>query len=304
MAKKDIKQFIEEAKNIHNGKYNYSKSVYVNNETKLCIICHEHGEFWQTPHDHLRGHGCPKCSSKKKNTKRFIAECRKKFGDTYDYSKVEYKTRSTKVCIVCPIHGEFWVEPGNFLHYKVGCRKCANEHKLGTTEEFVKKAKLVHGDKYDYSNVQYANEKERVKIICKKHGEFWQIPNYHLSGCGCPQCKNSHLENEIESFLKINNILYEAQKKFEWLGLQSLDFYLPDYNIAIECQGNQHFNEYKMFGGKEGLEKIKKRDLEKLKKCKENNLPILYFSNRKYTKEIITSKKILKNEIEKYPKRN
>ena len=225
-----------------------------------------------------------------------------KFGDKYDYSKVEYKTRSTKVCIICPKHGEFWVEPGNFLNYKIGCKKCANEAKQKTTDDFVKSAKLIHGDKYDYSESVYENEKERIKIICPIHGEFWQVPNYHLSGCGCPRCKKSHLENEIESFLKVNNIKYEPQKKFSWLGLQSLDFYLPEHNVAIECQGNQHLNEYKMFGGKSGLEEIKKRDLEKLKKCTDNNVKILYFSNRKYTNDIITNKKELKNEIKKYAK--
>ena len=303
MAKSNKEQFIKKSSFIHGIYYDYSKVEYINCDKKVCIICPKHGEFWQTPHSHLQGHGCPICNSKKKNTDKFINECKKKFGDKYDYSKVDYKTRSTKVCIICPTHGEFWVEPGNFLNYKIGCKKCANENKLNTTDDFVKKSKIIHGDKYDYSESNYINEKERIKIICPKHGEFWQVPNYHLSGCGCPRCKKSHLENEIESFLKINEIIYEPQKKFNWLGLQSLDFYLPEYNIAIECQGNQHFNEYKMFGGKDGLEKIKKRDLEKLKKCIDNNVQILYFSNRKYADNIITSKKILKNEIKKYTKK-
>lgn len=113
-----------------------------------------------------------------------------------------------------------------------------------TTEEFLKKAKEIHGNKYDYSKVEYTGNKFKVCIICPEHGEFWQKPNDHLSGRGCPKCKSSHLERETRILLEKNQIKYEEQKTFEWLKLkkqQYLDFYLPQYSIAIECQGEQHF---------------------------------------------------------------
>ena len=154
-----------------------------------------------------------------------------------------------------------------------------------TNNIFIEKAKKIHGDKYDYSKVKYVNIHTKVCIICPIHGEFWQVPNYHLSGCGCPQCKKSHLENEVESFLKMNNILYESQKKFEWLGLQSLDFYLPKYGIAIECQGEQHYKSIKKFGGEITFNKIQIRDYNKKKLCMENGIKLLYYTSYKGVKE-------------------
>ena len=104
--KYDLKIFIEKAKNIHKDKYDYSKVEYIDSKTKICIICPKHGEFWQTPANHLKGRGCPKCSFKKmsdlklKTTNKFIEDAKNIHGDKYDYSKVEYKDNKTKVCII------------------------------------------------------------------------------------------------------------------------------------------------------------------------------------------------------------
>ena len=114
----NTKEFIEKAKRIHGDKYDYSKVKYVNNRTKVCIICPEHGEFWQRPTSHLKGCICYRCSQKakakkqkKSSTNEFIEKAKKIHGDKYDYSKVEYINAKTKVCIICPEHGEF----GKFL---------------------------------------------------------------------------------------------------------------------------------------------------------------------------------------------
>ena len=96
-----------------------------------------------------------------------------------------------------------------------------------------KKLKKFIGDKYDYSKVDYINSKTKVCIICPTHGEFWKIPANHLQGQGCPFCKESKLEHKVNEILKSKNIVFEQQKRFDWLGRQSLDFYLPEYNIAI-----------------------------------------------------------------------
>ena len=122
--------FIEKAKEIHGDKYDYSKVNYVNSRTNICIICPKHGEFWQRPDLHLDKHGCPLCGFEstadynRLNTDEFIKKAREIHGDKYDYSKVDYKDSKTKVCIICPEHGEFWQKPNDHLSRKFGCHKC------------------------------------------------------------------------------------------------------------------------------------------------------------------------------------
>ena len=194
-------EFIRKAKEIHGDKYDYSKVEYVDNRTKVCIICPEHGEFWQRPNNHLMGNGCQKCIGKGLTQEEFINEAREIHGDKYDYSKVEYKTKKDKVCIICPKHGEFWQIAQSHLSGH-GCPKCAIE-KAGETqrlskEEFIKKAREIHGDRYDYSKVEYVNSQTKVCIICPEHGEFLQVPNAHLGGCGCPKCAGKDVLNTDE----------------------------------------------------------------------------------------------------------
>ena len=101
--------FIKKAKAVHGDRYDYSKVQYVHNKTEVCIICREHGEFWQKPKNHLSGYGCPICSGRKKmRTSDFIKKARSVHGEKYDYSKADYKGNTEKVCIICPEHGEFW----------------------------------------------------------------------------------------------------------------------------------------------------------------------------------------------------
>ena len=194
MSKITTNEIIAKAKLVHGDKYDYSKVDYVKDYIKVCIICPEHGEFWQRPHAHLQGQGCPKCKSKKQTctTDEFIAKAKKIHGDKYDYSKVKYIDTKSKVCVVCPEHGEFWQTPHNHLSGQ-GCPKCGVEKQTSTKEEFIKKAKEIHGDKYDYSKVDYSNAHTKVCIICPNHGEFWQTPNNHLRGHGCPKCKRNKL---------------------------------------------------------------------------------------------------------------
>lgn len=296
-------EFVEKAKKVHVDKYDYSKVEYVNGKTKVCIICHEkdedgnkHGEFWQTPHIHLSGHGCPICgNSVKSTTEKFIEKAKVIHNNKYDYSKIDYKGNKIKICIICHEknengveHGEFWQVPNEHLSGK-GCSKC-NIGKIGnnirlTTEEFIKRAKEIHGNKYDYSKVNYIDKKTKVCITCPVHGEFWQTPNNHLHDkAGCPICKESKLEGKIALLLDNNTIKYERQKKFPWLGALSLDFYLPDYNIAIECQGRQHFEPVTAFGGEEEFKKILERDTRKSSLCEENDVKLILYSEERFKK--------------------
>ena len=288
-TQKTTKQFIEEARKVHGDKYDYSKVEYVNASTKVCIICPIHGEFWQNPANHLQGQGCPACGNvKHKTTEDFIKEARKVHGDKYDYSKVEYKNANTKVCIICPIHGEFWQTPHMHLQGK-GCKKCSIENIVAKTTQkasclFEGKAKKIHGDKYDYSKVNYINAHTKVCIICPIHGEFWQTPNDHLSGGGCLKCSESMIEKTIRLFLEYNNIKYIKEKRFNWMKLYRLDFYLPEYNVAIECQGIQHFIKMDSYYKEFNFEEQIKRDEEKYKLCQENDINIFYFTRKEHFK--------------------
>jgi len=280
----DTESFIKEARKIHGDKYDYSKVEYVNTMSKVCIICPIHGEFLQTPNKHLSGNNCPKCSHQSylHTTESFIKEARKIHGDKYDYSKVRYINAHTKVCIICPIHGEFWQLPTNHLRGK-GCQKCKNEL-LGnlnssSTNDFIIKAKNIHGDKYDYSKVEYVNNHTKVCIICSIHGEFWQNPNHHLRGHGCRKCRESHLEKDIRLVLEREGINYISSQHFKWLGRQHLDFYLIDYGIGIECQGEQHFIKVNRFNKKKTLEEIIHKDLNKNNLCKLNNIKLFYYTS-------------------------
>lgn len=281
-----LQTFIQISKQVHGDKYDYSKVEYVDSQTKVCIICPKHGEFWQTPNNHLSGHGCRKCQFDVLKAKfcfskeEFIEKAKEIHGDKYDYSKVEYVNYDTKVCIICPIHGEFWQTPQSHLS-KNGCLECGGRKKI-TTKQFIEKSRKVHGNKYDYSKVEYKNNSTKVCIICPIHGEFWQTPSMHSKGQGCPFCKTSKLENEMHNFLE-DKISFEEQKRFKWLGKQSLDFFIPSKKIAIECQGKQHFNQG---GWSSDIEKCKRnykktleRDLKKRKLCDEHGITILYYSN-------------------------
>ena len=312
-----LTEFIEKAKKVHGDEYDYSKVNYVDAHTKVCIICPKHGEFWQKPIGHLNGYGCPKCGLKKiskKNsltTQVFIERAKKIHGYKYDYSKVKYKNENAKVCIICPKHGEFWQTPYSHL-VNNGCPLCSRE-KLGndrrmSTKEFIEKSKLKHGDRYDYSKANYTGYYNKVCIICPEHGEFWQIAYDHMQGKGCPKCRKSKLEIEMSEFLDKNKIKYEEQKRPKCLSVGkshlSVDFYLTDYNAAIECQGLQHFEDGTFFGKRK--ESIKERDKRKLKLANENGLKIFYYSNFKienYIGKVYNDKKELLNDIIKNEKK-
>lgn len=127
------KEFITKAQAVHGDKYDYSLVDYHGSEKKVRIICPFHGEFQQSPHQHINGRGCPKCgrikcdNNRKKGLRYFLDQAYAVHGDKYDYSKVNLKTRREKVTIICPIHGEFQQEPYNHTVQRQGCPWCARE---------------------------------------------------------------------------------------------------------------------------------------------------------------------------------
>ena len=236
-------KFIEKARKIHGNKYDYSKVEYVNSHTPVKIICKIHGEFEQTPTNHLCGKGCPICSGKNMTTEQFIKKARIIHGDRYDYSKVVYINSTTKVCIICPEHGEFWQSPNNHLDGK-GCYFCGvkqqTQQRTITTSEFIKRAMLIHNGKYKYDKVDYINARSKVCIICPSHGEFWQEPCLHLSGSGCPNCccniskEEKKIYDYICGLVGDENVIHNTIKLLKF---GEIDIYIQNENIGIEFDG-------------------------------------------------------------------
>lgn len=276
-------EFIEKAKAVHNNRYDYSKVNYKDSKTKVCIICPKHGEFWQIPRNHLVGKGCFKCFGKRKYLNAdFIEKAKQIHGDKYDYSKVNYVNASTKICIICPEHGEFWQAPFKHINGR-GCEICGGSKKK-TTQQFISEAKELN-DVFNYSKVEYINAFSPVCIICPEHGEFYRAPHDFLSGkVSCPRCKISNGENKIREYLESNHINYIYNScSLKFLNKLKPDFYLPDYNLIIEYDGEQHFKPVR-FGNysddeaKNIFEKTKQNDKLKNKLCEENGIEVLRIS--------------------------
>ncbi len=311
-------EFITKAKEVCGDKYEFDKTIYgKNNKEKVCVTCKKHGDFMIRPNDLLTGYGCPKCANEengnrcRKTIEEFINSANKIHNGFYDYSETNYINGGTPIKIICPEHGEFWQRPFHHLRGSK-CPKCAGKHKR-TTDEFIIEAKGVHGDEYDYSKVEYKSTDAPVEIICKKHGSFWQSPYNHLNGCKCPKCHSiSKMEQEMMNELEKNGIKYIFQYSPSWLEGLRFDFYLEDFNIAVECQGDQHFVPVDFAGkgeewAKMSLEENVKRDEKKLDKSIKNGVEIIYlvkkplfFSNNKNeahsTTEVIN--KLLTNNNE------
>lgn len=193
--------------------------------------------------------------SKKKTTEQFITEARAIHGGKYDYSKVEYVHSQTKVCIICPVHGEFLQTPKKHLKGQ-GCPKCAKRYMDG--DYFKQVANKVHDARYDYSKIDYQGNQVKVCIICREHGEFWQTPNSHLSGQGCPRCKAKNSKslvcgvgiNDYDDFVKPNQ--QHLQSYVIWKGMLRR-CYLSDekhptfkaYKDCSVCEEWKYFSKFK-----------------------------------------------------------
>ena len=285
-----LSEFLERAKKVRH-EYDFSLvKEYVNNRTKISVICHEkdfcgneHGMFMITPANLLRGRGCPKCKGVFTSDER-KEFCNKLHNGKYNYTKSDFSKVKTKTIVTCPVHGDFEIDFDHHFNGHIGCKQCSRP--VFNTETFIKEANKKHDFKYDYSKTEYKTSHEKVIIICPEHGEFIQTPNAHLNGEGCPVCaKNLRvLENTIENLLKDNKIVYIKDYKPTWLKRNeksslSLDFYLPEFNTAIECQGKQHFG-YGGWSKKYDFAAQKERDEYKRIKCKENSVRLIYYTNK------------------------
>jgi very-short-patch-repair endonuclease/phage FluMu protein Com len=293
--------FIKEAISIHGDKYSYSKVKYTRTDEKVTITCPIHGDFEQTPHGHLKGYGCYQCGREslgnktRHNEEYYITKAKKVHGDKFDYSKLNYIALNKPVTITCPIHGEFTQRADG--HLKYGCEKCSVEKQIMTTDEFINKAKLIHGNLYSYDKTSYVSYGINVIITCKKHGDFIQNPNEHIRGSGCPICNSSKGEKKIYNFLKRNKIIFKKEYKLPNYNYR-YDFYLPELNMLIEYDGVQHIRPVEFFGGINAFKQIKENDTNKNILAKAHKLPLIRIP---YT-ELNRLEKYLLNQIKKHIK--
>lgn len=315
----DYDYAVHQANLVHNGLYGY-KDIIKGTPLKIVCECKEHGEFQMSFQHHLSGQGCPKCryiksgQKVRKNHSDFIKQVNELHTNIEEYDILsEYITNKDYIDIYCKCtdengneHGLFKLSPNNILSVnKEWCPKCGMQKNIlsrrNSEEKWIEKAKKKHRGKYIYDEkLNYTDSSHKVNILCPTHGYFSMAARNHLFGQGCPICKESKLEKEVAALLSDNNIEFIPQKRFKWLGRQSLDFYLTEYNLAIECQGKQHFGLGGWSSSQEEFVAIKERDELKRKLCEVHGIKILYYTNIKleeYPYDVITDKNELLNKL-------
>ena len=285
-----IDEFIERSRKVHGNKYEYHKVVYQGQRVKVLITCTKHGDFLQVPRSHWKGTGCIECFNdrNKYSLSNFIEKASKIHDNKYTYGNfIEpiNKRGKRKIEVFCRIHGKFTKSLTAHIDQKQECPYCAEikrqkgfEKRKLTTEIFISRSSEIHNNEYDYSKTQYTNSRCPVLIRCTKHGEFSQCPIHHMNGVGCLICNSSKGEKRIRIILTRKNIDFESQYSFSNCRssknrLLKFDFFLPNFNICIEYDGEQHFKDVPFF--KNSLQTIQNNDLIKNKYCKENNIPLV-----------------------------
>lgn len=236
MRLKTLSEFISQANQIYNFKYDYGKFIYLGDGIPGIIICPGHGEFKQSPSNHLAGKECCKIccrTGRAISTQEFIERCAKIFPE-YDYSLVKYIKSQTKVLIICPKHGEFYQSPDAIFNKNRGCQTCELESRRIPFEEFVERSEEVHKNKYSYYQEDYICSQELCRINCKIHGDFWQVAHYHLLGKSCKFCATNSISKKETYWLNLWKIPQE------WRNIY-LGKYRPD---AVDVEGRKIWEFY------------------------------------------------------------
>lgn len=284
----DFSTFIRRANRIHGVKYEYLEDSYKNYTSKIEIRCKIHGLFKQTPHSHISmKSGCPSCGSiqrgeaNQKSWYDVIDLFKAAHGDRYEYDENSYLNVTTKTNIKCCKHG--WFKQTPYHHYGgSGCQKCAveevHEGQKIYFEEFERRAKEKHGDRYTYISDTFIDIFSPIEVTCSKHGSFLQRAVNHYKGAGCPKCSSSKGEALVRDILTRYKVNFEEQKTFPDLKFKSYlrcDFYLPNHNLVIEYNGIQHYEPLEVFGGKKAFEETINRDAFKRKYLVDSNISVL-----------------------------
>lgn len=286
MRKLTLKGFVNKALARHGGRYTYANGVYADSKTKLLITCPVHGDFEQTPNNHLNGQGCDRCGGTATlTTEEFIVRAVQIHGGKYTYQRVEYAGLHANVTITCPEHGNFQQTPSNHLCGKK-CQRCAGNHSP-TTEEFIQQANEKHDGRYAYSKSVYAGASTKLIITCPLHGDFKQTPDKHLNaGQQCPKCKESKGEASIRKTLEKCGIEFNPQHKFPDCKDRAelpFDFAIMQSGTVvglIEYHGEQHYAPVRFRGmikerADEAFVSLQRRDVIKEGFARAKNLPLL-----------------------------
>jgi hypothetical protein len=290
--------FVRKCKEKYGNDFDYSMISYSGLKNRIKVRCNKCGNVFEIRADHFlyekAGGCCPQCRAKKLQKKfslskeEFVNRAKFIHNDDYDYSKTEYVNMHKPIIVTCKKHGDFLILPMEHLK-GTRCPECSRELGIQSSltdderrEIFIKKAKEIHFDKnYDYSLVKYVNAKTNVEIICPTHGSFFQKPTTHLQGHGCSMCKRSLGEEKVEKILKKNGVAFVKQYKIEnessFCKNKHLyvDFFLPDRNIFIEYNGQQHYRKMGYFGGKQKLEETQKRDAALREYCDKHKISLI-----------------------------
>ena len=296
MRKLTQQEVIKRIRAVHGDSYDLSRVAYINKRTKVVVGCKNHSPtlYFETSVEQLfRGQGCFKCGKIKAGKTRrtsfsdFIKQAEKNHPEVYwkryTVDKSTYKHTGEKVRVHCSEHDISWDIIANAFKTGQGCRACSYEKTAIARRlplaEILERAKILHGNKYDYSKAkQPENQIDEIIVICPKHGEFESIVGNHIHPdirSGCPICNASRGEKKLSIYFKSKVIRYETQKMFEGLKLEGnlkCDFYIPDYNVVIEYNGRQHYEPVKAFGGEKEFKKTVKRDKIKKKYCLDNGI--------------------------------
>jgi len=279
-----FKEFVKRSNEIHGGWFEYDPSTYKQTANKTKIICPEHGEFHQTPPNHLKStKPCPKCRGIfVTDFESFLNKAREIHGDEYEYIESSYTSSQGKISFTCKKHGlqNIWLQ-GHISGGK-GCPECSLERRTinqtKTFDDFLLDAMRVHKSKYEYVESTYSSALKKMEIICEIHGSFLQSPDNHLHGKGCRKCKTSHGENYIKEILEENDIEFI----FDWSDHDCIvkrplkfDFFIPELNIIIEYDGIQHFEPSDFFGGEKAFKKLQKYDRLKNKWADKNGFKLV-----------------------------
>ena len=240
------KSFIEKSKEKFGDAFDYSKTIFTKSSNKICVTCKKHGDLLQYPHQHLK-QGCKHCNKEKKDEKtrlEFIETANNRYSEKFDYSKVIWNGNHKNVTIICSKHGEFEQMPSNHLQGKTGCPKCRREEQAinshYTTEQFIEKAREVHGQKFNYEKTVYTGTYNDITIICPIHGEFQQRATTHLNSYGCNQCAmdsiKKHNKKSTKQFIRECEEVHG--KRYDYSKISYVNAYTP---IEIICKEHGSF---------------------------------------------------------------
>jgi len=244
--------FIERATDLHGDRYSYDKVEYVNAQTKVTITCPVHGAFIQKAGHHLRRSGCPACAGRKVASDRNLLVLHPEIAAEWHpekngKSRPEHFTRGSgkKVWWQCQ-RGHNWVTTINSRTNKntlASCPLCRGVQSF-TAETFIERAKVVHGDTYRYDKVEYQNIGAKVIITCPEHGDFLQLPRWHMRGKGCPACSGSKkltTEEFIEQAKAVHGNRYSYYKA-EYVTAQTHTIIICRDHGEFQLKPNRHLN--------------------------------------------------------------